>query len=41
MEIAKPLLFSGKMKEVSAFINIARLYFSIKMIGESEAMKMA
>jgi len=41
VEIAKPLLFSRRMKEVSAFINIACLYLSMKMMGESEAMKMA
>ena len=41
MEVAKPPLFSGKMEKVSAFINAAYLYLSIKMIGELEATKMA
>ena len=40
-EIAKYSLFSGKIEKVSAFINIACLYLSIKMIGELEAIKMA
>jgi len=41
VEIAKPLLFSRRMKKVSTFINTACLYLSMKMMGESEAMKMA
>jgi len=41
VEVAKPLLFSGRMEEVSIFINVACSYLSMKMIGESKAMKMA
>ena len=41
MEVAKPPLFSRKMEEVSAFINAAWLYLSMKMIGEAEATKIA
>ena len=41
MEIAKPLLFSRKIEEVSVFINTACLYLSMKMIGELEVTKMA
>jgi len=41
VEVAKPLLFSRKIEKVSAFINIAHLYLSMKMIGESEVTKMA
>jgi len=41
VEVAKPPLFSGKIEEVSMFINAAHLYLSMKMIGESEATKMA
>ena len=41
MKVAKPPLFSGKIEEVSMFINVACLYLSIKMIGELEATRMA
>jgi len=41
VEVAKSLLFSGKMEKVSVFINTAHLYLSIKIIGELEATKMA
>ena len=41
MEIAKPSLFGGKMEEVSTFINVAYLYLSMKITGESELTKMA
>jgi len=41
VEVAKLLLFSGRMEEVSTFINMACLYLSIKMMGESEATKIA
>ena len=34
-------MFSGKMEEVSTFINVAHLYLSIKIMGESETIKMA
>jgi len=41
VEVAKLLLFSRRMEEVSTFINMACLYLSIKMMGESEATKIA
>ena len=41
MKVAKPFLFSGKIEEVSLFINVACLYLSIKMMGELEATRMA
>ena len=41
MEIAKLLLFGGKIEKVSVFINIACLYLSTKIIKESEVTKMA
>jgi len=31
IEVARPQVFSGKMEEVSAFINAARLYIRMKM----------
>jgi len=34
IEVARPQVFSGKMEEVSAFINIARLYIKMKMTEE-------
>ena len=39
--MAKPPLFSGRMEEVSTFINTAHLYLSMKMTGELEVTKMA
>jgi len=41
VEVAKSPLFSGKIEEVSMFINIAYLYLSMKMIEKLKAMKMA
>ena len=41
VEVAKPPLFSGKIEEVSVFINTAHLYLSMKMMGESKATRMA
>jgi len=41
VEIAKLLLFGGKIEKVSVFINIACLYLSTKIIKESEVTKMA
>ena len=41
MEVAKPLLFSGRMEEVSAFINAACLYLSMRITGEPEVTRMA
>jgi len=41
VEIAKSLLFSGKIEKVSAFINTVHLYLSMKIMGELKTMKMA
>jgi len=41
VEVAKPSLFGGKIEEVSMFINIAHLYLSMKITGESELTKIA
>ena len=40
MEIAKSSLFSGRIEEVSIFINVAYLYLRIKIMGESESTRM-
>ena len=34
MEVARPQVFSGKIEEMSAFVNVARLYIRMKMIEE-------
>jgi len=41
VEVAKFPLFSGKIEEVSMFINTAHLYLSMKMIEKLKATKMA
>ena len=41
MEVAKPPIYRGKIKKVSAFINVACLYLSIKMTGKTKATKSA
>ena len=41
VEVAKPLLFSRKIKEVSIFIDIVQLYLSMKMIEELKLTKIA
>ena len=41
VEVAKPLLFSRKIKEVSIFINMVQLYLSMKMIEELKLTKIA
>jgi len=41
VEVAKPPIYEGKIEEVSAFINAAHLYLSMKIIGETEATKIA
>ena len=41
MEIAKPSVYREKMEKVSIFINVAHLYLSMKITGETEATKMA
>jgi len=37
VEVAKPQVFSGKIEEVSTFINVARIYIRMK-ITEKAAM---
>jgi len=37
VEVARPQAFSGKMEEVSAFINVAHLYIRMKMTEEATA----
>jgi len=34
VEVARPQVFSGKMEEMSAFINTAHLYIRMKMTEE-------
>jgi len=37
VEVARPQVFSGRMEEVSAFINAACLYIRMKMTEEAAA----
>jgi len=41
VEVARPQVFSGKMEEVSAFVNIVQLYIRMKMIEKMEATQVA
>jgi len=41
VEIARPQVFSGKMEEVSMFVNIAYLYIRMKMMEEVAATQVA
>ena len=41
VEIARPQVFSGKMEEVSIFINAAHLYIRMKMMEEVAATQVA
>ena len=41
VEVARPPMFSGKMEEVSAFINAAHLYLRMKMNGEAATTQIA
>ena len=41
MEVARPQVFSGRMEEVSTFINMACLYIRIKMTEEAAATQVA
>jgi len=41
IEVAKPQVFSGRMEEVSAFINAARLYIRMKMTEEATMTQVA
>ena len=41
VEVARPQVFSGRMEEVSAFVNAAHLYIRMKMIEEAAATQVA
>jgi len=41
VEVAKPQTFNGRMEEVSAFVNAARLYIRMKIAEEAAATQVA
>jgi len=41
VEVARPQVFSGKMEEMSAFINVAHLYIRIKITEEAAMTQVA
>ena len=41
MEVARPQVFSGKIEEVSTFVNVACLYIRIKMTEEIAVIQVA
>ena len=41
MEVARPQVFSGKIEEVSVFVNAACLYIKMKMTEEVTATQVA
>ena len=41
VEVARPQVFSGKIEEVSAFVNAACLYIRIKMTEEIATTQVA
>ena len=41
MEIARPQVFSGKMEEISVFVNVAHLYIRMKMTEEAVVTQVA
>ena len=41
VEVARPQVFSGKMEEMSVFINVAHLYIRIKMTEEAAVTQVA
>jgi len=41
VEVARPQVFSGKIEEVSTFINVACLYIRIKMTEEAAMTQVA
>jgi len=41
VEVAKPQVFSGKIEEVSAFVNVAYLYIRMKMTEEAATTQVA
>jgi len=41
VEVTRPQVFSGKIEEVSAFVNVAHLYIRMKMTKEVAATQVA
>jgi len=41
VEVARPQVFNGRMEEVSAFINVARIYIRMKMMEEAATTQVA
>jgi len=41
VEVARPQIFSGRMEDVSAFINAARIYIRMKMTEEAATTQVA
>jgi len=41
VEVARPQVFSGKMEEMSAFVNVACLYIRMKMTEEVAVIQVA
>jgi len=41
VEVARAQVFSGKMEEVSTFVNVAHLYIRIKMMEEVAVTQVA
>jgi len=41
VEVTRPQVFSGKIEEMSAFVNAAQLYIKMKMIEEVVATQVA
>ena len=41
VEVARPQVFSGKIEEVSTFVNVAYLYIRMKMTEEIAAIQVA
>ena len=41
IEATRPQVFSGKIEEVSTFINVARLYIRMKMMEEAATTQVA
>ena len=41
MVVTRPQIFSGRMEEVSVFVNVARLYIRMKMMEDVAATQVA
>jgi len=41
VEVARPQVFSGRIEEISAFVNVAHLYIRMKMTEEAAATQVA